>query len=319
MEFKDYYLILGVAKGATADEIKKAFRKKARQFHPDVSKEPNAAARMAELNEANAVLSDPEKRAAYDELARQPTGGPGQAYQPPPHWDAGYEFSQDHAGADEDHSEFFEQLFGRAARTGRPTQRPGRGHRAERGRDQHARIELDLLDAYVGAQRTIQLQGARFDDDGRLVHEPRELEVKIPIGIREGQQVRLAGQGGPGTAGAAAGDLLLEVCFKPDARWHAEGRDVHQTLLLAPWEAALGAEIRVLTPAGELEVKVPAGWRRGRKLRLKERGIPGNPTGDLFLELDVALPPASSEASRCAYAALAQACPGFDPRQNPGA
>ncbi|MDD0813246.1 DnaJ C-terminal domain-containing protein [Curvibacter sp. HBC28] len=324
MEFKDYYRLMGVSKTAPADEIKKAFRKKARQYHPDVSKEPDAANRMAELNEANAVLSDPEKRAAYDTLASQPQAThAGQAYQPPPHWDSGYEFS---GGADDlegERSDFFEQLFGRSARANRQRREAaGRGSgqsQAQRGNDHHARIELELVDAYAGALRTITLQAGRLDGSGHLVREERHLEVKIPKGVREGQHIRLAGQGSPGLAGGPPGDLLLEVAFKPDARWHAEGRDVHQTLGLSPWEAALGAEIMVHTPGGELEVQVPAGWRRGRKLRLKQRGIPGQPSGDLFLTLEVALPPAETDAARVAYTALAQACPAFNPRLPQGA
>lgn len=329
MEFKDYYQQLGVGKNATADEIKKAFRKKARQYHPDVSKEPDAASRMAELNEANAVLSDPEKRAAYDTLANQPQASrAGQAYQPPPHWDSGYEFSGSADDLEGEHSDFFEQLFGRSARASRQGRgasgrdasgRGGGPAQAQRGSDHHASIELDLVDAYTGALRTLTLQAGRLNEAGHLVREERHLEVKIPQGVREGQHIRLAGQGSPGLAGGPPGDLLLEVGFKPDARWHAEGRDVHLTLLLAPWEAALGTSITVATPGGELEVQVPAGWRRGRKLRLKERGIPGHPPGDLYLTLDLALPPADTDAARAAYTALAQACPGFNPRQPHGA
>ena len=320
MEFKDYYKILGAEKSATADEIKKSFRKLARKYHPDVSKEADASQRMAELNEANAVLSDPEKRAAYDSLGRDSQAHSGRDFRPPPNWDAGFEFS-DAAGDMGDHSEFFEQLFGHAARAHRAQGRGGPfgGERASmRGNDHHAKVELDILDAYDGADRAIALRGARLDDHGRVVSEERHLQVKIPKGVREGQHIRLAGQGGPGSGGAPAGDLLLEVLFKPDARWRAEGRDVYQRVALAPWEAMLGATAKVHTPGGEAQVSVPAGWRAGRKLRLKGRGIPGHPPGDLYLELDIALPPADSEASRAAYAAMASAFPTFDARQRPG-
>ena len=337
MEFKDYYETLGVSTTATADEIKKAYRKLARKYHPDVSKEPDAVAHMTAVNEANAVLSDPEKRAAYDRLAHQPRTPPGQDFQPPPHWDAGFEFS-DGAGSygnaggpgatAGDYSDFFEQLFGRSARArggaGRSTP-PGsdglndpRAH-SQRGSDHHARIELDLADAYLGAERTLTLEGAHQSEDGSLVRDERRLVVKIPQGVREGQLIRLAAQGSPGWGGAPAGDLFLEVLFKPDPRWHAQGRDVYQPLAVAPWEAALGASVEVSTPAGNvIEVSVPAGWKPGRKLRLKGRGIPGKPPGDLFLELHLALPPATTEAERAAYAALAQAFPHFHPRAAQG-
>ncbi|WP_298213053.1 DnaJ C-terminal domain-containing protein [Acidovorax sp.] len=334
MEFKDYYQTLGVSPAATADEIKKAYRKLARKYHPDVSQEPDAVARMTEVNEANAVLSDPEKRAAYDRLAQEPKVQPGQDFRPPPHWDAGFEFSDGAgghggpgAGAPGDYSDFFEELFGRAARArggpGRTTQDHGfhgqQAH-AQRGSDHHARIELDLTDAYQGAERTLTLQGAHQGDDGSLVRDERSLSVKIPQGVREGQLIRLAGQGSPGWGGAPAGDLFLEVLFKPDPRWRAEGRDVYQPLNIAPWEATLGASVEVTTPGGSvIEVTVPAGWKAGRKLRLKGRGIPGKSPGDLYLELHIALPPATTDAERAAYAALAQAFPHFNPRTAQGA
>ncbi|UCU98634.1 DnaJ C-terminal domain-containing protein [Acidovorax radicis] len=342
MEFKDYYQTLGVKPTANADEIKKAYRKLARKYHPDVSKEPDAITRMTALNEANAVLSDPEKRAAYDRLAQEPRAQAGQAYRPPPHWDAGFEFSdgahsygpQGQGGAPEDFSDFFEQLFGRAAQAragasrahGRST---GSAHdsgaagshpQAVRGTDHHARIELDLADSYQGAERTLTLQSAHQADDGALARDERSLLVKIPQGVREGQLIRLAGQGSPGWGGAPAGDLFLEVMFKPDPRWRTEGRDVYQPLMVAPWEAALGASIEVGTPGGSvIEVTVPAGWKAGRKLRLKGRGIPGKPAGDLYLELHIALPPATDDATRAAYASLAQAFAHFNPRAPQGA
>ena len=327
MEFKDYYKVLGVAKTATADDIKKAFRKLARKYHPDVSKAADASARMAELNEANAVLSDPEKRVAYDTLGNEPQAQDGRDFRPPPNWDAGFEFSDGGgfgAGDSGLHSDFFEQLFGHAARG----QRAGRGgdafgdrgeraHAAERGSDHHAKIELDILDAFEGAERTIALRSARLDDEGQVVNEVRNLQVKIPQGVFEGQHIRLAGRGGPGSGGAPAGDLMLEVLFKPDPRWRAEGRDIYQRVPLSPWEAALGASATVHTPGGETEVNLPAGWKPGRKLRLKGRGIPGvrgNAAGNLYLELELTLPPADSDETRAAYAQLAKAFPTFEPR-----
>ena len=333
MEFKDYYKTLGVAKTASADEIKKAYRKLARKHHPDVSKAPDATARMAEVNEANDVLADPEKRLAYDSLGNAPHAQDGREFRPPPNWDAGFEFSDGGGGRGGggagDHSDFFEQLFGRAARSQRGQARGQGGGarfaddafggppRAERGADHHARIELDILDAYEGADRTIVLRSAHLGEDGSVVNDERNLQVKIPKGVFEGQHIRLAGRGSPGSGGAAAGDLLLEVVFKPDARWRAEGRDVHQRVPVAPWEAALGATATVHTPSGEAAVSVPAGWKPGRKLRLKGRGIPGSGSqdaGHLYLELVLALPAADSDAARAAYAAMASAFPHFDPR-----
>ena len=319
MEFKDYYKTLGVARTASADEIKKSYRKLARKHHPDVSKAAGATERMMELNEANDVLSDPEKRVAYDTLGSEPASHNGRDFRPPPNWDAGFEFSD---SADEttnaQHSAFFEQLFGRGARAQRAGARGGdRGGApmAMRGNDHHARIELDILDAYAGAERTIALRSARLDDEGRVVPEERNLQVKIPKGVREGQHIRLAGRGGPGSGGAPDGDLLLEVLFTHDARWRAEGRDVYQRVALSPWEAVLGTTATVHTPGGPAEVVFPAGWKAGRKLRLKGRGIPGSTPGNLYLELDLVLPPADREEARAAYTAMAKAFATFEPRQ----
>lgn len=321
MEFKDYYKTLGVAKDAGADDIKKAYRRLARKYHPDVSKEADASARMAEVNEANAVLSDPEKRAAYDALGAGAAQAGGQDFRPPPHWDAGYEFSgaPEGQGMDEaQFSDFFEQLFGRAARA-RQASGQARGHggagAAQRGADHHARIELDLRDAYEGGERLLSLRGARLDAQGHLVHEERQVQVTIPKGVREGQLIRLSGQGGPSLGGAPAGDLFLEVEFKSDPRWRTEERDVYMGVPVAPWEAELGGAIEVRTPAGTtVEVTVPPRFKPGRKLRLKARGIPAATPGDLYLELHVALPPATTEAQQQAYRQLALAFPGFAPR-----
>src|SRR5690606_38286339 len=308
MEFRDYYRDLGVERDATADDIKKAYRKLARKYHPDVSKEPDAEERMRAVNEAYAVLSDPEKRAAYDQIGQ--AGHAGQEFHPPPDWGAGFEFS----GGDgqglgaEEFSEFFSSLFGRA-----PRGAPAAGGHRMRGSDHHARVMIDLADVYQGATRSISLRGARIDESGRVVSEERTLQVAIPKGLVEGQHIRLAGQGGPGIGGAKPGDLYLEVRFTPDDRYRVEGRDVHQSVAVTPWEAALGAEIDVPTPSGTVRVKVPAGSQSGRKLRLKERGIPGNPAGSLYLELRVVLPPASTERARKLYETMAREM-AFDPR-----
>jgi len=316
MEFKEYYKALGVEPTASADEIKAAYRKLARKFHPDVSKEANASARMAEVNEAYAVLSDPEKRAAFDKLAQRRAAG--QDFQPPPGWDAGFDFSDAGApvGDDGDFSDFFNSLFGRAARA---RQQGGRARAQMRGADQHAKISIDLADAYNGTTRSLSLREARLDESGNVVSADRVLDVQIPKGVKEGQSIRLRGQGSPGFNGGPAGDLYLEVGFEPDARYRIEGRDVTQTVPVAPWEAALGATIEVNTPAGRVQVKVPAGSNNGRKLRLKGRGIPGDPPGDLYLELELVAPPATSEKARELYGAMAREFSSFNPREQAGA
>jgi len=323
MEFRDYYQILGVDKAASADAIKKAYRKLARKFHPDVSKEADADKRMAEVNEAYAVLGDADKRAAYDTVGAQAWARgarSGDDVRPPPGWNAGYEFSEGgpgSAGGQQDFSEFFEQMFGRAQAQGR---RGPRGAQASmRGEDHHARIELELIDAYHGAERQISLRGARLDASGHVVPEERTLQVKIPRGVKDGQLIRLAGHGSPGFNGGVAGDLLLEVHFRPDARWQIDGRDITQRLRVAPWEAALGAQVPVTTPDGaRVEVTVPSGSGTGRKLRLKGRGIPAasgaSAAGDLYLLLDIAVPGAVTPAQKTAWQELADAYPGFDPR-----
>lgn len=308
MQFKDYYGVLGVPRTASADKIKKAFRKLARQHHPDLNKAPDAQARMQEINEAYDVLHDVEKRAAYDKLGQGLRGG--QEFRPPPDWDAGFEFTgaPDEAAAQ---SEFFANLFGAARRhsTGR-----GAGRRMA-GEDHHAKIVIPLEDAFGGATRTITLTTPELDDAGRVSLRERQLSVAIPKGVRAGQQIRLAGQGSPGFNGGAPGDLYLEVEFEPHARYRVDGRDLYLALPVAPWEAALGATVRVPTPTGELEVGVPAGSQNGRKPRLKGRGIPGTQPGDFYAVLELALPPADTEAARALYRQMAQAMP-FNPRRD---
>lgn len=290
MEFKDYYQALGVAKDADADAIKAAYRKLARKYHPDVSKEPDAQARMQEVNEAYAVLSDAEKRAAYDDLGRRHRAG--QSFEPPPDWNADFGAFGDGADA-QDFSDFFETLFSRraGARGGAPGGMP-----PMQGEDQHAQIAIDVADSYRGGERTITLRAPRRDESGRIVMDERTLHVRLPKGIREGQQVRLAGQGRPGFNGGPPGDLFLEVRFNPDPRYRVDGADVTQTLRVAPWEAMLGERIEVDTPSGRVQVGVPAHSQNGRRLRLKGRGIPGSPAGDLYLEISIVLPPESPKA-----------------------
>ncbi|MEW5788533.1 MAG: DnaJ C-terminal domain-containing protein [Pseudomonadota bacterium] len=306
MQFKDYYQTLGVARDASADEIKQAYRKLARKYHPDVSKEKDAEARMKEINEANAVLSDPEKRAAYDQLGSHYR--PGQEFRPPPGWDAGFEFSGGgfRGGEGADYSDFFAELFGGLGRTSRSG-----GYRSQ-GEDHHAKVLLDLEDAFTGATRQVSLRVPGLDERGRMSLATRTLNVRIPKGVREGQVIRLAGQGSPGPG--RAGDLLLEVAFRPHPRFRVEGRDLHLTLPVAPWEAALGAVVEVDLPGGPVKVRIPDNSQSGRQLRVRGKGIPGEPAGDLLLSLQVVLPPADTPRARELYEAMARDL-GFKARQ----
>lgn len=310
MDYKDYYRILGVDRTASAQEIKKAYRRLARQHHPDLSQDPASARRMAELNEANTVLSDPEKRAAYDQLGSE---GARSGFRPPPQWDEEHAFRASDSADSDGFSDFFDELFGRSA-FHRQSHARGQTPPDLKGRDQHATIELDLQDSYLGTQRALQVRSATHDAQGQPVEKTRELQVTIPKGVKEGQLIRLAGHGGPGLGNGPAGDLLLEVRFRADPRWHAKDRDVFQQVLLAPWEAALGGPIEVQTLAGPLEVNVPAGWKPGRQLRLRGKGLPGATPGDMYLMLEIALPPADDAASRKAYEAFAQAFSQFHAR-----
>lgn len=316
MQFRDYYEVLGVPRDATADDIKKAFRKLARKYHPDVSKEKDAEARMKDVNEAYAVLSDPEKRAAYDQLGRNYQ--PGQDFRPPPNWDAGFEFSGHGFSPDEaaGFSDFFEQIFGRAGMGGRGYGQSYTRHGQARaqGEDHHAKVLLDLEDAFTGATRQIALRVPKLDAQGRVTLESRTLNVKIPRGIKAGQIIRLAGQGAPGFGGGPTGDLLLEVHFKPHPRFRAEGRDLFMTLPVAPWEAALGGVVSVDLPGGAVKVRIPEGAQSGRQLRVRGKGIPGEPPGDLLLTLEVVLPPADTPKARAFYEQMAKEF-AFDPRQ----
>lgn len=316
MQFKDYYQTLGVARDASNDTIKKAFRKLARKYHPDVSKESDAEARMKEVNEAYAVLSDPQKRAAYDQLGQGYR--PGQEFRPPPGWDAGFEFAthgfSPHEAAD--FSDFFAELFGRMGGAPGGFQAHG-GRRRSQGEDHHASVLLDIEDAFTGATRQIVLRAPKADAHGRVALQTRTLNVKIPRGVREGQTIRLAGQGEPGIGGGPAGDLMLEVRFNAHPRFRADGRDLHMSLPVAPWEAALGATIALDLPRGAIKVRVPAGVQCGRQLRVRGKGIPGEPPGDLLLDIQVVLPPADSPAARQVYETMAREL-AFDPRRSAG-
>lgn len=320
MEFKDYYAIMGVPRDATAEQIKQAYRKLARKYHPDVSKEADAERRFKEVGEAYEVLRDPEKRVAYDQLGSGPR--PGEEFRPPPDWGSGFEFRGAGAGDGSegfsfqgDPSEFFETLFGRGG-FGASGAR-ARAARRDRGEDHHARVTIDLEASFEGATRAVTLRVPEMGEDGRPQSRERTLNVKIPKGIQAGQHIRLAGQGEKLPGAARAGDLFLEVQFAPHRLYRAEGRDLYQELPVAPWEAALGAVVAVPTPTGVVELKIPAGSKGGARLRLRGRGLPSRPPGDLYVALQIVLPAADSEAARAAYRAFEAAVP-FNPRARSG-
>lgn len=317
MEYKDYYAALGVEKTATQDEIKKAYRKLVRQYHPDVSKHKDATEKTKEINEAYDVLGDAEKRAAYDELGQGRRAG--QEFTPPPDWGTQFDFG----GADA--NEFFSDLFAHAGRRQRGGGGGGRGFGGAggggfqmQGEDIHAAIAIDLRDAYQGASRTISLRVPQRDEQGHVAMQEKTLNVNIPKGVTQGQQLRLAGQGHPGVGGGGPGDLYLEIHLEPEARYRVEGTHVYENVPVAPWEAALGASVSVPTPSGAVEVTIPPGSQTGRKLRLKGRGIPAKEPGDLYLILDVVLPPATSERAKELYQQMARDL-AFNPRERIGA
>lgn len=310
MEFKDYYKIMGLSRDATQDDIKRAYRRLARKYHPDVSQEAEAEARFKEIGEAYEVLKDPERRAAYDRLGSQWQAG--QEFHPPPDWDSGFAFS---GGGFTDlggFSDFFEALFGRA-RPG-PAEFTSGAFRAP-GRDQQARIEVVLEDAYHGAVRTISLRSTpEIDRHGQPHNQARSLNVKIPQGIMEGQRIRLAGQGGTGVGGGGRGDLYLEVVFRPHPHFRAVGRDIHLDLPITPWEAALGRSVTVPTLGGKVDIRIPAGSQSGRQLRLKGRGLPGNPPGDQYVRLMIQVPRADDALARDLYERMERHMP-MNPRR----
>ncbi len=313
MEFTDYYEVMGVARDATQDDIRRAYRKLARKYHPDVSDDPAAEERFKEIGEAYEVLKDTEKRAAYDQLGAN--WKQGQDFRPPPDWNEGFEFSG--GGSDgqsggryggEQFSDFFESLF-------RQQRGPSQGRRGFniRGEDSHARISIDLRDSYTGASRAITLRVPELTDDGRVATRNRTLNVRIPKGIRDGQKIRLAGQGGPGMGEGQTGDLYLEIEFAADPVYRVDGTDVYLDLPVAPWEAALGAKVTVPIPSGDVDLKIPPGSNQGTKLRLKGKGIPAKQAGNLYVLLNVTLPSADSKEAKSLYEQMEKEM-SFDPR-----
>lgn len=303
MHYRDYYRIMGLERTASAEDIKRAYRKLARRYHPDVSKEPGAEERFKEIGEAYEVLRDPEKRAAYDRLGSQWQAE--QDFTPPPDWRGTHGGGGGpHIFEGQEFSDFFESLFG-----------SGRRGASARGADETAHLTITLEDAFHGATKPVRLTIPQRDAHGRLVPEQRTLNVRIPKGIQQGQQIRLAGQGNPGRAGA--GDLYLEIAIAPHPLYRLDGRDLYLTAPVSPWEAALGARLKVPTLAGTVEVRLPEGSQSGQKLRLKGRGMPGTPPGDQYVLIEIVNPKADSEKARELYRAMARDL-AFDPRAHWG-
>ena len=310
MEYKDYYATLGIKKDASQDEVKRAYRQLARKYHPDINKDPAAETKFKEVGEAYEVLKDPEKRTAYDKFGSNWKAG--QEFKPPPNWDAGFEFSgggftgAEHGGF----SDFFEELFGR----GRFTGFSGTGQRTAsfrmQGENQYAKIVIRLEDAYQGSRQAITLSRAKVDEKGHVRTEPHTLHVTIPKGITEGQRIRLEGQGSPGFGGGPSGDLFLEIAFAKHPLFHAKGRNIHHTLAVSPWEAALGARVTVPTLGGNVEIAIPPGSQGGRKLRLKGRGLPSkNKIGDQYTTLRIVVPEPQNDEQKKLYQEMARLMP----------
>ena len=314
MDFKDYYAVLGVSESATPEEIKKAYRKLARKYHPDVSKEADASDRFKDVGEAYEVLKDPEKRAEYDQLRKYGTRDDG-SFQPPPGWQSASGFGGGgYTEADaRQFSDFFEEIFGGGRRGGFG----GGGFRQSmrmRGEDVHARLALFLEEAFNGCEKQVSFTVHEPGDQGRLIPRQKTLKVKIPAGMREGQHIRLKGQGAPGVGGGESGDLFIEVELAPHPHFSIEGRDVLVTVPISPWEAALGATVTVPTVSGKVNVKVPKGATSGRKLRLKGKGFPGKHPGDQIVVLQVAMPEQHTAEAEALYEKLAELEKGFNPR-----
>lgn len=314
MQYKDYYKIMGITKTASQDEIKRAYRKLARKYHPDVSKEKNAEEHFKEVGEAYEVLKDPEKRAAYDQLgANWQSDQPG--FQPPPDWAAGFEFHGDtNTDSETDFSDFFASLFGQRSAGFQGT------HQAQhtQGEDSHAKVFIDLEDAYHGASRSLTLRTTVLDREGRPEIKNRTLNIKIPKGIKEGQTIRLQGQGSPALSGGKAGDLYLKIEFNPHSIYKVNGRDVSLELPITPWEAMLGAKVQIPTPAGKVDLKIPPTTSSGKRMRLKGRGIPAKISGDFYITLEIVLPDTLSKKEKSLYEALQQEAGSYNPRAKMG-
>ncbi|MEE9266732.1 MAG: DnaJ C-terminal domain-containing protein [Gammaproteobacteria bacterium] len=303
MKYKDYYGVLGVERDASAADIKRAYKRLARKFHPDVSKEPDAEERFKQVGEAYDVLRDTDKRATYDNLGSG--WHAGDEFSPPPGWNVEANFGGGNAGEKFDFSDFLDSMFGGRAPHGDPFGAHFHDARA-RGGDERAKIVVTLEEAFHGGERSLSVKSGR--------DATRKLKVKIPAGIQDGQQIRLAGQGRTGPGGRS-GDLFLSVELAPHPIFRMQGRDVHMNLPITPWEAALGATVKVPTLGSKVDLKIPAGSQTGRKLRLKGKGLSGSKAGDQYVTLQIVTPAADDEAAKRFYRSMAEKF-DFDPRKN---
>lgn len=311
MKYKDYYAILGVARDAAPDDIKAAYRKLARKYHPDVSKEPDAEAKFKEMGEAYETLKDPEKRAAYDQLGRQT---PGQDFRPPPDWNE--HFAQGQGGFDDiDLSDLFAGLAGRQGRG--PGGAAGPGRRADRprpGSDYEAVVRLSFEQAFHGAEIDLELAALEWDPDGGMRRVPHRVKTRIPKGVTDGEKLRVPGKGGRGASGGPDGDLYLDIEVEAHPLYRVSGQDLYVDLPLAPWEAVLGTQVNLPTPGGAVALKVPPATRAGQQLRLPGRGMTrGAASGHLFAVVRIEVPTVVDDAQRALYAQLADTS-NFSPR-----
>jgi curved DNA-binding protein len=306
MKYKDYYSALGVERTASEEEIKTAYRKLARKYHPDVSKELGAEEKFKEVSEAYKTLKDPQKRKAYDELG---THRPGEDFRPTPEWNVhfgggGFSFE------DLDLSDLFESLAA-GRRTGGARQRETRIP----GQDYEVTAHITLDDAFNGTMLDLNLAVPERDEQGLLQRVPRTIKVRVPKGATEGQRMRVPGKGGQGINGGRDGDLYLNIALHPHPLFRAEGHDLYLDLPLTPWEAALGATVEVPTLSGAVALKVPPGTRAGQKLRLTGRGLPKphEGAGDLLAVVQVVVPTVLTDRERALFKELADAS-AFNPR-----
>ncbi len=305
MKYKDYYAVMGVDRAASAEDIKKAYRKLARKFHPDVSKETNAEERFKEVQEAYETLKDPEKRAAYDQLGRHPEG---QEFRPPPDW--GASFGGPAGFEDIDLGDLFAGLAGRRA--------SGRGHgahMARNGQNFEAGVRITLEQAYRGTEIELDLAAPEIDEQGFVRRVPHHLKVRIPKGVTDGTKLRVPGKGGKGVGGGRNGDLYLDIEVAPHQIYRADGQDLYVDLPLTPWEAALGGSVEMPTPSGKISLRIPAGTRAGQQFRVAGRGLvrPDGKAGNLYAIAQIAVPTVLDDRQRQLYRELAEAS-SFNPR-----
>jgi curved DNA-binding protein len=306
MKYKDYYSILGLERGASEADIKKAYRRLARKYHPDVSKEAGAEEKFKEVAEAYQTLKDADKRKAYDQLGAHQAG---QEFQPPPDWRQQWEPSAEESFSSEglDLSDLLDRLRGGRARGGARASMPGQ--------DYEIAVPITIADAYSGTEIDLDLNMPEYDAQGQLRRVPHAFKARVPKGATDGQRLRVPGKGGKGFSGGRSGDLYLNIRLRPHALYRANGHDLYLDLPLAPWEAVLGASVEVPTPGGAVRLKVPPGTQAGQQLRLPRRGLP-TPKGehaDLYAVVLIVVPRLVSDPERALYQQLAQTS-AFEPR-----